>query len=70
MRGDVLGFDPWAGTHFGFAPLVEGHKPLAASPVVPVGHRGISVVTVLLETLPELAVVREKLLQRRKNRSY
>lgn len=57
VGGDVLGFDPRAGAHFSSPPLVEGHEPLTASPLVPVGHRGVRVVTVLLETLPELAVV-------------
>lgn len=36
--GDMLGFDPWAGAHLGFSSLVEGHEPLATSPVVPVDH--------------------------------
>lgn len=56
MRGHVLGFDPRAGAHFGLASLVEGHVPLAAGPVVPVEDRGVSVVAVLLEALPEFTV--------------
>lgn len=56
MRGHVLGFDPWAGAHFGLPSLVEGHVPLSAGPMVPVYDRGVSVVTVLLEALPEFTV--------------
>lgn len=59
VRGNVLGFDPRAGAHLGFASLVEGHEPLAAGPAVPVERRGVRVVAVLLETLAELAVVRK-----------
>lgn len=65
MRGHMLGFDPWAGAHFRFPPLVEGHVPLPTSPVVPVDHRGVSVVAVLLEALPELTVICEPFLKRR-----
>lgn len=36
--GDVLGFDPWAGAHFCFPSLIEGHVPLTTSPVVPVDY--------------------------------
>lgn len=57
MRGHVLGFDPWAGAHFRLPSLVEGHVPLPAGPVVPVDDRGVSVVAVLLEALPEFTVV-------------
>lgn len=66
--GDVLGFDPWAGAHFCFPPLIEGHIPLTASPVVPVDYWGISVVAVLLETFPELTVFCEPFLQKKGNR--
>lgn len=38
MRGDVLRFDPRAGAHFSLPSLIEGHVPLATSPVVPVDH--------------------------------
>lgn len=65
VGGDVLRFDPRAGAHFGLPSLVEGHVPLAAGAVVPVEDRGVRVVAVLLETLPELAVVREPFLHPR-----
>lgn len=35
---DMLGFDPGAGAHFSFPPLIKGHKPLATCPVVPVDY--------------------------------
>lgn len=56
MCGHVLGFDPWAGAHFGLSSLVEGHVPFPAGPVVPVYDRGVSVVAVLLEALPKFTV--------------
>ncbi|TNN71737.1 hypothetical protein EYF80_018088 [Liparis tanakae] len=59
----MLRFDPRAGAHFGFATLVEGHKPVAAGPVVPVDHRGVRIVAVLLEAFPEPTVVREPILK-------
>lgn len=65
--GDVLGFDPWAGAHFCFPSLIEGHVPLTTSPVVPVDYWGVSVVAVLLETFPELTVICEPFLQKRGN---
>lgn len=64
---DMLGFDPGAGAHFSFPPLIKGHKPLATCPVVPVDYWGISVVAVLLETFPELTVIREPFLQKKGN---
>ncbi len=67
VGGDMLGFDPRAGAHFSFASLIEGHEPLSTSPVVPVDDWGISVVAVLLETLPEFTVVCEPFLQKREN---
>lgn len=65
VRGDVLRLDPRTGAHFGFASLVEGHVPLASGAAVPVEERGVGVVAVLLEALPELAVVGEPLLEQR-----
>lgn len=62
VSGDVLRLDPWTGAHFGFPSLVEGHVPLPAAPVVPVDDRGVGVVAVLLETLPELTVIAEPFL--------
>lgn len=38
VGGDMLGFDARAGAHFSLPPLVEGHKPLTTSPVVPVDY--------------------------------
>lgn len=58
----MLRFDPWTGAHLGFASLVEGHVPLATCPLVLVDDRGVRVVAVLLETLPELTVVTEPFL--------
>lgn len=59
----VLGLHPGTGTHLGFSLLVDGDEPLSAGAVVPVDERGVCVVAVLLEALPELAVVREGLLK-------
>lgn len=67
VSGDVLRFDPRTGAHFGLPSLVEGHVPLAAGAVVSVEDRGVRVVAVLLETLPELAVVGEQFLHPRQN---
>lgn len=63
VGGDVLGLDPRAGAHLGLPSLVEGHVPVAAGPLVPVEDRGVRVVAVLLETLPELTVVTEAFLE-------
>lgn len=62
VGGDVLRFDPRAGAHFGLPSLVEGHEPVAGGAAVAVQQRGVGVVAVLLEALPEAAVVREALL--------
>lgn len=68
--GDMLGFDPRAGAHFSLSSLVEGYEPLAASSVVSVDHWGVRVVAVLLEPLPELAVIREPLLKIKETTCY
>lgn len=65
----MLRLDPWTGAHLGFPSLVEGHVPLATAPVVPVDDRGVRVVAVLLETLPELAVLTEPFLEKQKWRN-
>lgn len=65
VRGDMLGFDPWAGAHFCFPSFIKGHVPLTTSPVVPVDYWGVSVVAVLLETFPEFTVICEPFLQKR-----
>lgn len=63
VGGDVLRLDPWAGAHLGFPSLVEGHVPVATAAVVPVEDRGVRVVAVLLETLPELTVLTKPFLE-------
>lgn len=68
VGGDVLRLDPGAGAHLGFSALVERHEPVASRAVVPVDDGGVGVVAVLLETLPELTVVREPLLLQTKER--
>lgn len=59
VRGDVLGPGAGAAAPLGFAPLVERHVPRAARAGAAVHGRGVGVVTVLLEALPEMAVHRE-----------
>lgn len=54
--GDVLGAGAGAAAPLGLAPLVEGHVPLAARAAAAVHGRGVGVVAVLLEALPELAL--------------
>lgn len=62
VRGHVLCFDPRAGAHLGFAALVECHVPWAPRATPSVDHWRVRIVAVLLETLPELAVICECLL--------
>ena len=57
--GDVLGPGTGAAAPLGFAPFVECHIPLSARAWAAVDGRGVSVVAVLLEALPKLAVRRE-----------
>lgn len=56
VRGDVLGPSTGAAAPLGFAPLVEGHVPLAPRARAAMHGRGVGVVAVLLEALPEMAV--------------
>lgn len=59
VRGDVLGPGTGAAAPLGFASLVEGHVPLAPRARAAVHGRGVRVVAVLLEALPEMAIHRE-----------
>lgn len=63
VRGDVLGPGAGAAAPLGFAPLVEGHVPLAPRARAAMHGRGVGVVAVLLEALPKMAVHREAGLQ-------
>lgn len=59
VRGDVLGPGAGAAAPLGLAALVERHVPRAARARAAVHGRGVRVVAVLLEALPEMAVHRE-----------
>lgn len=59
----MLGPGAGAAAPLGFAPLVEGHVPLAPRAGAAMHGRGVGVVAVLLEALSKMAVHREAGLQ-------